>query len=141
MRKGGEGSKRPRVFHDEGPDLYAAALHRNRRWATHDAPWTTELSPGEEARFIHWLHSHHDPGGFNPNAQRTDYDMRGFWRKYHGTDVANMQPGEHFTDEFKTPYDTSFSAESRYAVPGTPFVWDGERLINKRTGAVMYAPR
>jgi hypothetical protein len=132
--------KRP-LFTAEGPALYGKALKHNQRWATHDAPWTTHLSAGEGERFRDWLAAHREdgqnPGGWQP-SRKSDYDMRGFWKKYHGTPVANHQLGAHFTDEFKTPYDTTFSAESRYAKPGTPFVWRKGRLVNKRNGRVIY---
>lgn len=132
--------KRP-LFTEEGPALYGKALKHNQRWATHDAPWTTHLTAGEGERFRGWLENHQEdgqnPGGWKP-SRRSDYDMRGFWKKYHGTPEVNHAPGAHFTDEFKTPYDTSFSAESRYAKPGTPFVWRGGKLINRNNGRVIY---
>jgi hypothetical protein len=131
------------LFKGEGPQFYAAAYKHNQRWATPGpSGYQTKLAPGEEQRFRGWLQNHNDPGGFNPNAEHVDYDMRGFWRKYHGTTQANHRPGQHFTDEFKTPFDTSFSDESVYAKPGTPFVWRTNRngngiLINRRNGRLI----
>lgn len=146
LGNGGRRTLSAPLFHGpapvEGPNRYGAAYKHNRRWATpSETGWQTQLKPGEEQRFLHWLHTHNDPGGFNPNANRVDYDMRGYWKSTHGTPQEYKGAG-HLPDTFKTPYDTTFSDESKYAKPGTPFVWrtnaKGENvLVNKRNGRVI----
>jgi hypothetical protein len=68
---------------------------------------------------------------FDPNASTVDYDMRGYWSASGG---KGWTSGSHFPDTYKTPYDTTFSAESKYAKSDTPFVWRGDTLIDKRSG-------
>jgi hypothetical protein len=64
-----------------------------------------------------------------------DYDMRGFWKATGGRWAGG---GAHFPDTWKTPYDTSFSNQSKYAKRGTPFAWMGEKLVDKRTGQIVF---
>ena len=129
----------PPLFRGEGPPLYAAALRHNQPWATHQAPWSTHLNKREEAAFLSWGKNIDGKGhgfswfGFDPTRTANDYDMRGFWKQTGGTGPA---ANGHFTDTFKTPYDTTFSNESKYAVKGTPYVWskDWKWLYDRRTG-------
>lgn len=124
------------LFTGEGPELYGKAFAHNAPFAT-AGPYQTALSPTEEARFRRWAVSREVP--FDVNAKTVDYDMRGFWKNEPAA-AAAWKPGMHFPDTYKTPYDTTFSAESRYAVPGTPFVWQGDKLVDRRTGDVVFAP-
>lgn len=129
------------LFSDEGPAFYARAFEYNRRYATAGPYVTALLSPADQAAFAAWLVAFRVP--FNANAAFTDYDMRGYW-------LAVIKPGgvwdgQHFPDTWKTPYDTTFSAESQYAAPGCPLKWidgaDGhERLFNTATGEFVYGP-
>lgn len=126
--------KKP-LFREEGPEYYGKALKHNQRWATHDAPWSTDLNAHEERRFRTWLQKHNDPGGFNPKAKRQDYDLRGYWKRTKG---KTWEQGGHFPDTWKTPYDTTFSNQSKYAKPGTPYVWRGNTLVNRKNGRVIF---
>lgn len=123
------------VFTREGPDLYDEAYAQYARFARPGA-YRTRLAPAGEARFRQWVARQGIP--FDPNAKISDYDMRGWW-KANGRPLNAAHRG-HFPDTWKTPYDTTFSGESRYARPGTPLVWQGNRLVNTRTGQVMFAP-
>lgn len=109
------------LFPHEG--AYHQAFKHNARWAV-PGPWHTQLHHHEERRFRRWVQRYKIP-------VTKDYDMRGYFRASGG---APHTPGTHFPDTYKTPYDTTFSNQSRYAKPGTPFVWKGNKLINRRTG-------
>ncbi len=135
------------LFTDEGPQLYGAAYAHNAPFAK-PGPYQTKLSPQDEAAFRHWVVTRGVPT--DPNAATSDYDMRGFWKANPLASIlptpltnpalasAAWKPGQHFPDTFKTPYDTSFSGESRYAKAGTPFVWQGNNLVDTRTGQVIF---
>lgn len=120
------------VFTQEGPNLYAQAYARNKQYAK-PGPYNTPLGP-LESHFRAWVAQNKVP--FDPNAKVSDYDMRGYWLANRN---AAHAPGQHFPDTFKTPYDTTFSAESRYALPNTPFVWQGNQLVNRETGRVIFS--
>lgn len=119
-------------FHDEGPRRYAEAFKRNRSVAR-PGPYATELGPDDERSFREWVKTNAVP--FDPDAAVQDYDMRGFWKEKRPT---SWRRGEHFPDTYKTPYDTTFSAESRYARPDAPR-WQGDRLID-RFGRTAFEP-
>lgn len=123
------------LFSREGPQFYAAAYAHNAPFAT-QGTYQTPLSPAEEQAFRHWVAQNDVP--FDPDAATVDYDMRGFWRSQitGGGDWG----GGHFPDTYKTPYDTSFSAESQYATPDNPFSWHGDWLVDSRSGQVVFAP-
>lgn len=120
-------------FEDEGPSLYKAAFQHND-WNAKPGPYNTELDPTEEAQFRQWVKSNRVP--FDPNAKTSDYDMRGYWKQTGG---KNWKEGDHFPDTYKTPYDTSFSNESKYSTADNPDEWQGEDLINKDTHQVDFA--
>lgn len=124
---------KPPLFRAEGPQFYAAAYRHNAPFAK-PGPYLTTLKPGAETQFHHWLSRWNVP--FDPSAKVSDYDMRGYFLATHG---APHKPG-HFVDTFKTPYDTTFSRESRYATHDNPFVWIGSQLVDRRSGRVVYAP-
>lgn len=119
-------------FTSEGPAFYAKAFARNRPFAT-PGPYSTPLHPSQEAAFNAWVAKNQVP--WDPSAKRSDYDMAGYWLATGG---AGWKPGDHFPDTFKTPYDTSFSNQSKYATKDNPFVWRGDTLIDGRTGRVVF---
>jgi hypothetical protein len=124
------------LFSDEGPAYYAAAYQHNRPFARPSTTgYQTRLTPGEEQAFRAWLHQNRVP--FDPDAGVVDYDMRGFWKS--GRPIGREPDGSMgFEDTFKTPYDTTFSNESMYAMPGTPFVWHGNNLVDLRNGQLIF---
>ena len=130
------GPSLPALFTGEGEEFYDRAYQHNQAFAQ-PGPYDTRLSPADEKQFRQWVKDRGVP--FNPDAARSDYDMRGFWQGEPAL-VKQWQTGKHFPDTYKTPYDTTFSGESKYAKPGTPFVWQGDRLIDQRNGRVIYAP-
>lgn len=120
------------LFTEEGPEYYARAYQHNAPFAT-EGPYQTKLSASQEQQFRQWVKSNRVP--FDPDAGVVDYDMRGYWRDTGG---AWSGGSTHFPDTYKTPYDTTFSAESKYARPGTPFVWRGDDLIDTRDGSLVF---
>ncbi len=124
-------AKQTPEFSTEGPKLYGEAYRHNAPYAV-DGPYQTPLAPGEERKFEHWLGAHDVP--FDPAAKRVDYDMRGYF-KAGGRDATG-----HFPDTFKTPFDTSFSSESKYATPDNPLDWKGNRLVDTDTGQTVFGP-
>jgi len=98
----------------------------NQRWAK-PGPYVTTLSPTEETQFQQWAttnpHAVLGEMGANP-----DYDIRGFWKAMTiGNPIAKQADNLHFPDQWKTPYDATFSRESQYALPTAPY-WQGDKL-------------
>jgi hypothetical protein len=118
------------LFSGEGPEYYSAAYAHNAPFAR-PGPYQTPLTPAEEQAFLDWVKKNNVP--FDPTAQTVDYDMRGYWRSTGGS-----WRGGHFPDTYKTPYDTTFSAESKYATANCPFVWKGDSLVDQRNGQLIY---
>jgi hypothetical protein len=129
-------AKKP-VFAAEGPNLYKAAAARNLPFAKASlSGYQTPLTQMQEAKFRQWVTTNKIP--FNPAAAKVDYDMRGFWLQQQTSGSQGRAANGHFPDTFKTPYDTTFSNQSKYAKPGTPFVWVGNTLVDKRNGSVIF---
>lgn len=128
-------AKQTPEFTSEGPKLYSQAYKQNAPFAV-KGPYQTPLAPHEEQEFQQWVSTHNVP--FDPNAKHTDYDMRGYWKATGG---KGWKEGEHFPDTFKTPLDTSFSAQSKYATPNNPLEWKGEKLVNTDTGQTVFGPK
>jgi hypothetical protein len=61
--------------------------------------------------------------------------MRGYWKE-HPELAGKWKAGQHFPDTYKTPYDTTFSRESKYATKDAPH-WVGNKLIDK-DGRVVF---
>lgn len=152
LHEAAERRARPEFSH-EGPDLYGAAYQQNAPYAQDpgqqtllpledtQGPYETTLSPLMEAIFRHMGQQPAKDGqnffqyfGFNPNRATNDYDMRGLFSQ------GEMEPSPegHFPDTFKTPYDTTFSDQSAYSTPDNPNHWEGEDLINRKTGRLVF---
>lgn len=125
------------TFNHEGPDLYAAAMAQNGQYAkpapTSAPGYNTRLDPKTEGVFRAWLQHYNVP--FDPNAKQSDYDMRAYFQATNG---APHTAGQHFPDTYKTPMDTTFSNESKYAKKNTPFKWVGNTLVNVNTGQSVF---
>lgn len=122
------------LFTQEGPQFYADAYAHNKPFAV-DGPYVTVLAPAIEAAFRKWVTEHGVP--VDPDESPSDYDMRGFYLSMNNGKYPNWHGG-HFPDEFKTPYDTSFSKESKYATPNCPFVWRGNILVDSRNNQIIF---
>lgn len=112
-------------------------LARNAPFAKPE-PWQTQLEPKEEVQFRQWVAQNKIP--HDPNDPKADYDMRGFWKAQQAGDPQAKRSTKnlHFPDTWKTPYHESFSNESKYAQPNTPFKWKGDMLIDERNGSPIY---
>lgn len=124
------------IFTGEGPEHYQAAYAHNAPFAV-PGPYDTKLSPQEEPAFQQWVKQNKVP--FDLADKTPDYDMRGYWQAMKAGKAEPWKgEGSHFPDTYKTPYDTTFSGESRYAKPGTPFVWQGDNLVDQQTGKLIF---
>jgi hypothetical protein len=120
------------LFTDEGPQYYDRAYQHNKPFAT-AGPYQTPLPAPQEQQFRQWVQQKRVP--FDPNAAVVDYDMRGYWKDTGGAWEGGKT---HFPDTYKTPYDTTFSKESKYATPNCPFTWQGDNLIDTRDGSLVF---
>ena len=135
----------------EQQNALAANYARNAAYANpNQAPsqpgaYMTPLDPIQEIAFRQWLAS--TRARFDPNAQISDYDMRGFYQALQNGDPrarTGINPIDnqlHYTDTFKTPYHRSFSNESQYATPMAPEWNDNHQLIQPMNGAVVFDER
>ena len=131
-------SQQTPLFDGEGPEYYDAAYEHNKFFALKgpskwDWPYQTTLPETESRRFERWVEEYNVP--FDPTARIVDYDMRGYWKSTQG---KGWHPGDHFPDTFKTPYDTTFSNESKYATRNCPFYWHGDMLIDRRDNSLIF---
>lgn len=124
------------LFHGEGHPQ--AAYKHNAPWAV-QGPYRTALGR-DEKRFKNWANRFENKQGIQVNKE---YDYRGWWESASPLERHQaIAQGGHFTDTYKTPYDTSFSNESMYAKPGTPFVWRTNArgrgiLVNRKNGRLI----
>lgn len=123
------------VFTAEGPQAYALATQRNAPFAK-PGPELTTLNDAQEARFRQWVAQNKVP--FDPNEATPDYNMRGYWI---ANPNATHAQGQHFPDTYKTIRDATFSDQSKYAKPGTPYAWVGNNLVDQRTGQLVFGHR
>jgi hypothetical protein len=125
------------LFTEEGPQFYKAAYRHNRPFAVAPDdphwPYQTGLTDVQNTAFEAWVNDNDIP--FDLSAKIVDYDMRGFWLNEH---PGTWHEGDHFPDTYKTPYDTTFSAESQYATGDCPFTWHGDELRDDRDGSVIF---
>jgi hypothetical protein len=125
------------LFADEGPSYYDAAYRHNSPFAK-PGPYQAALNQEQEAAFRQWLHANRVE--FDPNAKIVDYDMRGFWKDTGGAGTGREPDGSiGYPDNYKTPYDTTFSRESRYATANCPFAWKGDDLVDLRNGQLIFS--
>jgi hypothetical protein len=127
-------------------DVVAEIFKRNSAWAKPAGKdgYLTKLSAEDEVKFMDWVKESKAP--FDPSAQ-ADYDMRGFWLGLVNGDPrartdVNANDGKlHFTDYWKTPYHESFSAESKWAVPGKAPTWNDLDQLVTPDGIVVFDER
>jgi GGDEF domain-containing protein/predicted RNA methylase len=119
------------VLGDEYARQLRANFAHNQPYAK-SGPYFTQLPAAQEKQFRQWVAANNI--NFDPDAKIADYDMRGFWLarqngKAPRTAINEYDNKLHFTDKFKTPYDRTFSNESRYAKPDAPHWVDGRYLV------------
>lgn len=107
-------------------------------------PYATALAPMDELSFRTWVKDNNVP--FDPSAQQSDYDMRGFWQGLNQQNpraVTAINPNDsqmHFPDYWKTPLHQSFSAESKYATPVAP-QWNEQDQLISPGGRILFDER
>lgn len=119
-------------------------LSRNQAWTNPDAGtnYQTTLPPAQEAKFRQWLTMNKVP--FDPNQTTPDYDMRGFWQALQqGNPMAKgaIDPNDgqlHYPDYWKTPYDLTFSKESKFANQKTAPDWNDNNELVLPSGQVVW---
>ena len=119
----------------------AALTHAVNKAFSKPGPYRTELNPDEESAFRAWVEENKGGppsiGNFDPEDDKADYDLRGFWKgAVSGDKRAVVADNGHIPDVWKTPYHHTFSNESVYATPDAPR-WKGSQLVNKK-GEVVY---
>jgi hypothetical protein len=106
--------------------------------------YNTPLSQMDEFQFRNWVRDNKVP--FNPNAGKTDYDMRGFWRglmQQNPRAQSAVNPNDnlmHYPDYWKTPLHQSFSAESQWATPTAP-QWINDSQLASPGGRILFDER
>lgn len=107
-------------------------------------PQNTPLGMGDEMLFRGWLAKNNVP--FDPEAQSTDYDMRGFYKGLQSGDPraqAAVDPNDsrlHYPDFWKTPAHQTFSNESQWAKPMAP-QWTPDDKLAAPSGRILYDDR
>lgn len=126
------------LFTDEGPEYYQRAFQHNRPFAVpSQTNYQTVLTPGMENQFRQWVRS--SKAAFDVNAQIVDYDMRGYWLEMYTNGSLKPSAPPFYPDTYKTPYDTTFSQQSKYATSDNPFKWvDGATMIDTRDGSIVF---
>ena len=102
----------------------------------------TQLDPANELAFRQWVIQNKVP--FNPEAQTSDYDMRGYYQGLQqGQPMAKpseVNPNDqrlHYPDYYKTPSHQSFSSESQWAGSNTP-AWINKSQLAAPSGKVVF---
>lgn len=118
-------------------------LARNQQFVkTGTTDYYTHLSPQEETAFRSWLGQHKEVE-FNPDEKTPDYDMRGFWQALQSGDPRAKQgidPNDgkvHEPDYWKTPYDLTFSRQSKFANENAP-EWNDKDQLVLPNGSVVF---
>jgi len=99
--------------------------------------YTTQLVPAEEQKFQQWVKQNKVPWTDTPIA---DYDMRGYFQALQQGKVKQTlnkwDQRMHFPDTWKTPYDATFSNESKYALPNAPH-WEKDKLVDAKGNVLV----
>lgn len=97
-----------------------------------------------ELAFRQWVQDNRVP--FNPDAQVSDYDMRGFYQGLgqlnpHAATAINPNDQQiHYPDYWKTPYHQSFSQDSQWATPVAP-QWNEVDQLIAPSGRIVFDER
>ncbi len=103
--------------------------------------YNTPLAPLDEMAFRQWVGQNNVP--FDPNAQASDYDMRGFYQGLQqqnprATAAVNQNDNMmHYPDYWKTPMHQSFSNESQWATPQAP-QWISDSQLAAPNGRILF---
>lgn len=106
--------------------------------------YNTQLQPLDEMAFRQWLAQNKVP--FNPDAQQSDYDMRGFYQgvqQQHPRAISAINPNDqrmHYPDYWKTPTHQTFSQDSQWAGPIAPR-WNEQDQLISPGGRILFDER
>jgi hypothetical protein len=106
--------------------------------------FNTSLPLRDEISFNKWVMDNNVP--FDPRADVSDYDMRGFWQALQAgderaTSAINPNDGKpHWPDYWKTPYHETFSSHSQWANETAP-QWNEQDQLVGLDGAVLFDER
>ena len=121
-------------------ELMIAALKRNEPYVRPGQhQYDTNLGLAEPD-FRYWVAQNKVP--FDPHAEVTDYDMRGFYQALAQGDpkaTSAVNPNDkqlHFPDYWKTPYHETFSNESLWAGETAP-QWDKKDKLISPGGRIL----
>ena len=127
----------------EVPQTMAERFQANAPYlAPGDHTYNTPLSTMDELQFRKWLQQNNVP--FNPQANVSDYDMRGFFKALQQGNpraVSAIDPHDqrmHYPDYWKTPYHETFSQESQWAAPVGPQWGPGGDYLAAPSGRILY---
>jgi hypothetical protein len=118
-------------------------LERNKAWTQPgDTSYQTQLNPQEETQFRQWVAQ--NKVEFDPAQATPDYDMRGFWKALQSGDPrakGAVDPNDgrlHYPDYWKTPYDLTFSKQSKFANPAVAPDWNDKNELVTPGGQVIW---
>lgn len=106
--------------------------------------FNTPLNKMQEMAFRQWVQDKGVP--FDPNADVSDYDMRGFYQAMQSgqpaaTSAVNPNDGTmHYPDIWKTPMHETFSSGSQWAGPGAPS-WNEQDQLIAPGGRIVFDER
>jgi len=122
-------------------DIY----ERNTQWLKPgEHSYNTDLG-ADEQEFRSWVQQNRVP--FDPSAEISDYDMRGFYKALKSGDEkakSAVDPNDqqlHYPDYWKTPYHQTFSAESQWADPQKAPKWNDKDQLVAPDGTVLFDDR
>jgi len=122
-----------------------AAIFTQNQPFVRPVPSTYNTNLGSmEPLFRSWVAKNKVP--FNPDAQASDYDMRGFYQALmQGNPRAQsaVDPNDarlHFPDYWKTPMHQTFSNESQWAMPDAP-QWNPTDQLVAPSGRILFDDR
>jgi hypothetical protein len=132
----------------EFPPLRLMAPSENYNTSPYVRPipstYNTPLPPLQEQMFRAWLQANSVP--FDPNAKRSDYDMRGFFSALQQGDpraTSAIDPNDarmHYPDYWKTPLHQTFSNQSQFATPNAP-AWNQADQLLSSGGRIIFDDR
>ena len=106
------------------------------RQVQEELEFKTELSPIKEAQFKVWYRNMASNLQLAPDPDDSlhYYDYRGYWEE---NPLEILEPGDHFTDKFKTPGHPTFSDQSMYSAQqnGSNIAggkWDGKYFVHSK---------
>jgi len=132
----GSVSAAPRLTYDQQLEQN---MQVNAKYAK-PGPYITPLNPAQQSQFEGWLKANNV--NYNATSKNHAYDMPGYWLSMQGpngqkTQVNPFDHKLHYPDTYKTPYDRTFSNESKYANESAPH-WVNNQYLVEPNGKVVF---